>query len=185
MGNRKIAVQAGIQILSGTVSTPLIAHRRKTGLKLDHTSTNRTPPKPCWIFAFPVITPLFSQLHMFTERCLGNKLAAAGVAVYIILVNVGPADPEAVSCRPILILFLPPEKLCPEQEDLSPYSGGTIPPGTAPCPYSLTTPGRPATGVALHARTVAHQRVVAAFAAGFAFIALHFRLCAGVKCHDA
>ena len=36
---------------------------------------------------------------------------------------------------------------------------------------SLTTPGRPATGVALEARAVADQREVAAFAAGFAFVA--------------
>src|SRR6185312_770817 len=34
------------------------------------------------------------------------------------------------------------------------------------------TPGRAATRVALHARTVAHQREVAALAAGFALVAL-------------
>ena len=56
---------------------------------------------------------------------------------------------------------------------------------THPALILSATPGRPAAGVTLHTSPVAHQRVVAAFAAGFAFIALHFRLCAGVKCHDA
>lgn len=44
----------------------------------------------------------------------------------------------------------------------------------------LATAGRAATGVALHAGAVADQRVVAAFAAGLAFIALHLGLGAGV-----
>lgn len=46
--------------------------------------------------------------------------------------------------------------------------------------YFLATAGCPAAGVALHAGAVADQRVIAAFAAGFALIALHFRLGARV-----
>ena len=45
-----------------------------------------------------------------------------------------------------------------------------------------TAPARASAGVALHAGAVAHQRVVPAFAAGIALVALHFGLGAGVEC---
>ena len=45
---------------------------------------------------------------------------------------------------------------------------------------ALTAPARAAAGVALHARAVAHEGVVAAFAAGVALIALHLGFGAGV-----
>ncbi len=56
----------------------------------------------------------------------------------------------------------------------------------APQPnFKSRTPARPAAGVALHARAVAHQRVVAAFAAAIALIALHSGLGARVHTHHA
>ena len=47
----------------------------------------------------------------------------------------------------------------------------------------LATARCPAAGVALHAGAVAHQRVVTAFAAGFAFITLHLCFNTGVHRH--
>ena len=46
---------------------------------------------------------------------------------------------------------------------------------------ALATPGRSAAGVALHAGAIAHQRVVATFAAGLAFVTLHLGLGARIQ----
>ncbi len=52
-------------------------------------------------------------------------------------------------------------------------SGPYTPPGGA---FALATPAGRAAGVAFHAGAVAHQRIVSAFAAGIALIALHLGL---------
>ena len=74
------------------------------------------------------------------------------------------------------------EKLYPQTGEPFPYLGGTMPSGTPPLKF-LATARCPTAGVALHAGAVAHQRVVTAFAAGFAFITLHLCFNTGVHGH--
>ena len=61
--------------------------------------------------------------------------------------------------------------------------GPELPGGIPSPPLFSATAARPAAGVALHAGAVADQRVVAAFAAGVALIALHLGLGAAVHAH--
>jgi hypothetical protein len=62
-------------------------------------------------------------------------------------------------------------------------SRGALVAQRAPTSIVSATPARAAAGVALHAGAVAHQRVVAAFAAGITLKPLHLGLGAGVDGH--